>query len=524
MFEYKITTIALLLFILMQNTDNSYSENAKVPRIIVNNLDINDERVHLCYEIKNNTKYDIWTYEGIGKYDIGAEVFMEQDNQTLLIRSRLDIPTEPTISTPSFDGRYIRLAPGLSLSESVSLPVPIRPYYGFLGWSEESGILYAKHLTLEIGYYVGDLREIIRSRLKKEKMSNQRISSTTPYDPNKLINHFAGKGVLIFNEMNEGLRSRKEEVLIPYTDRLFKGEQSLRITIDDLNIPYVKQENKAKGPERPNLRSCTKIEIQYQPSMLEYFFPYDNQQSLLSPEEMHYLKNDRKIVLEEKKDIEAIISDIGNSEPMHYFVIRKRTVANVICYNRNGSIISIPIYNNGHCLLGSETNIFESSTDFQSLKVVTPFINKIQMRIDCANNLTNIWHRFQLHSEAEKNRTKDSSGNDEIEYPLAEKWCDIMLLTYKSIGQLDYWICKPLICPAKSNDSKCCYAMNPSCNPDAPPDMVLLFETKAGWNQHGGPELFTFDNHDPKGGCVLLNDGTVKFIRTKEELQQLRWK
>jgi hypothetical protein len=28
-------------------------------------------------------------------------------------------------------------------------------------------------------------------------------------------------------------------------------------------------------------------------------------------------------------------------------------------------------------------------------------------------------------------------------------------------------------------------------------------------------------NHDPKGGCVLLNDGTVKFIRTKEELQQL---
>ena len=51
------------------------------------------------------------------------------------------------------------------------------------------------------------------------------------------------------------------------------------------------------------------------------------------------------------------------------------------------------------------------------------------------------------------------------------------------------------------------------------------FETKAGWNQHGGSEeLFTFDNHDPKGGCVLLNDGTVKFIRTAEELRLLRWK
>ena len=74
--------------------------------------------------------------------------------------------------------------------------------------------------------------------------------------------------------------------------------------------------------------------------------------------------------------------------------------------------------------------------------------------------------------------------------------------------------------------------MNPNCGPDSPPDMVLLFETKAGWNQHGGLELFTFDNHDPKGGCVLLNDGnlygvaspTIRFIRTKEELNALKWK
>ena len=71
---------------------------------------------------------------------------------------------------------------------------------------------------------------------------------------------------------------------------------------------------------------------------------------------------------------------------------------------------------------------------------------------------------------------------------------------------------------------RCHYAVNPNCEPDSAGDVVLLFETKAGWNQHGGPELFAFDNHDPKGGCVLLNDGTVKFIRTPAELQALRWK
>ena len=68
------------------------------------------------------------------------------------------------------------------------------------------------------------------------------------------------------------------------------------------------------------------------------------------------------------------------------------------------------------------------------------------------------------------------------------------------------------------------YAMNPNCREDSPKDMVFLFESKPGWNQHGGAELFTFENHDPRGGLVLLNDGTVKFIRTEEELKQLRWK
>jgi hypothetical protein len=86
-------------------------------------------------------------------------------------------------------------------------------------------------------------------------------------------------------------------------------------------------------------------------------------------------------------------------------------------------------------------------------------------------------------------------------------------------GKLD---AKPHVCPSARGKND--YAMNPNCKQDSPADMVLLFETKAGWNQHGGPELFNFDNHNPGGGCVLLNDGTVKFIRTHEELNQLHWK
>lgn len=528
--KQTIITAALLFCILVSISTQAKPDGKAVaddkldaPSILVTKLDINDESLQLFYEIRNNTKHDIWTFEGVGGYDIGAEVFMEEDNQTLLIRTRLDIPAYPDTTTPSFDGRYIHLAPGRSLSESVSLPIPVRPCYGFGGWSKDTGHPHATRLAFEIGYYVGDLRDIIRTRLAKEKISDSKKSPVYSDNSKKLSNWFPGIGVLTFNKMNEGLRSKDEEVLIPYTDKLLKGERPLRITIDSLRIPYMKQDDQTIGPELPNLTSCTKVGIQYQPSMLEYFFPYDSQQSLLSTEEIHYLKTERKIILEDREDIKAVISDIGNGIPMNYFVIRKRTAANIICYDGSEPLMSFPIYNHVYCLIGREMHVFEFPKGFQSLKVVTPRIHLIQLRVECAANLKNLWNRFQLYYEAEKNQMKVSSDNDEIIYPLPSKWCDAMMLAYKSYGWREKYIIRTHNCPSAA-DGKSHYATNPNCKPDSPPEVVLLFETKAGWNQHGGPELFSFDNHEPKGGCVLLNDGTVKFVHTKEELQQLRWK
>ena len=38
------------------------------------------------------------------------------------------------------------------------------------------------------------------------------------------------------------------------------------------------------------------------------------------------------------------------------------------------------------------------------------------------------------------------------------------------------------------------------------------------------PDVLPSLQRSSGGGCVLLNDGTVKFIRTKDELHVLRWK
>ena len=56
----------------------------------------------------------------------------------------------------------------------------------------------------------------------------------------------------------------------------------------------------------------------------------------------------------------------------------------------------------------------------------------------------------------------------------------------------------------------------------SPPNMVLLFETHPGWNQSGGPEILTTDNHNGEGCNVLFLDNHAEFVRT-EDLNKLRW-
>jgi hypothetical protein len=55
------------------------------------------------------------------------------------------------------------------------------------------------------------------------------------------------------------------------------------------------------------------------------------------------------------------------------------------------------------------------------------------------------------------------------------------------------------------------------------PKMVLLFETKAGWNQFGEDELLTTENHEGMGCNILFNDGRVQFV-PKERFGDLMWK
>ncbi|MHC4622879.1 MAG: hypothetical protein ACYS4W_03145 [Planctomycetota bacterium] len=104
-------------------------------------------------------------------------------------------------------------------------------------------------------------------------------------------------------------------------------------------------------------------------------------------------------------------------------------------------------------------------------------------------------------------------------YPTPDKWCDLLL-------EQDYVTERQFICKAgasQGDTGRCHYAMNPECDPNSPGDTVLLFETKGGWNQYGGPEMLTMEHHEGKGCNILFNDGSIKFVQA-EEVGELKWK
>jgi hypothetical protein len=247
--------------------------------------------------------------------------------------------------------------------------------------------------------------------------------------------------------------------------------------------------------------------------MLQYFFPYDEQQSLLEPEEIASLRSDAPIATEDRKLVRAFVESVNQGISMGGGPVCAFSAADVVCYRDDKPRTSLTVCDNQVIRLDCEEQ-FRYPKDLSVLEQVSPQMVPLIRRVRCGSNLKHLARRFELYRELEP--SPDA-------YPPAATWCTT-IGGYQSARLPWGWKPDdPFVCSG-ADPGKCHYAMNPNCEPNSPGDTVLLFETKAGWNQHGGPELFTFDNHNPKGGCVLLNDGTVKFIRTQEELEQLRWK
>jgi hypothetical protein len=442
------------------------------------------------------------------------EAVWAKDGQTFVIRKRTDMPWDPAIARNQPLARYVRLPASRSVSETLLLPLPLRARGVVSSEGKLPAIEHIARIVIEIGYLEGQAPARVRDNLE----ANDSNSPFTRYDGTRI------PSILLFNMVNE-LRGNTDDEFLFYLDPArptVKGERVLNASVEAEHIQL--KESDSEKPSTPNLRNCDRLAISYEPSALDYFFPNENQRRLFDSTEMQKLRTVRGVVVNGQKDVNDFVRQIGRGSRQG--ITLRGAPAHVVCYQNNDRLAAIEMY--ADCFITEAAEPFSRPgphddgyvEDFRRL---ASWVRPFEVRVACSRNLRNLFRRFRFYTQAERSRVLRPAEDWKPEYPLSSRWCDSIADAYKGIGMLDEYVNRPFRCPSAS-DGKCHYAMNSDCTFDSPADTVLLFETRAGWNQDGGPGLFTFDNHDPKGGLVLLNDGTVKFIRTEEELKQLRWK
>jgi len=282
-------------------------------------------------------------------------------------------------------------------------------------------------------------------------------------------------------------------------------EQANTVASDRYAVP----EWKSVPP--PDLSRCTRLEVKYSPSTLWAVAALQWEQALLDPLEKEFLESLKPpLVVEDAERIRAFAESVLQTSYKGQYDggVGTRPVTYVVCYRGGHRVESISVGGPDICTGKGQLFTIRSRRGFLYL---TPQTAPFEFRVNCARNLSKMSNGMH--------RLVDSGQG----YPSPDEWCDVLVRHERLRRHIGTYPVPWLTCPS-AGEGHSHYAMNPNCGADSAGEMVLLFETKAGWNQHGGPELFTFDHHDPKGGCVLLNDGTVKFIRTEEELHALRWR
>lgn len=210
-------------------------------------LDVNDTKLELGWKIMNKSDHDVWICDNVDVFGPSHdfEVYMSEDEQSLLIRRRLEVPSILYWAQLPY-GRYILLHSGQERMESISLDVPVHPERLFASGQATSD--HVKRLVLKIGFYNEDLPGMIRNVLEMVEKLNCALLDYSEYKTDFFKRYF--KGIWI-NQIFGGLsgfenfhyKEGSDEINIPYTWQNFNGEQILRIQVDSVHIPYQETEN-----------------------------------------------------------------------------------------------------------------------------------------------------------------------------------------------------------------------------------------------------------------------------------------
>ena len=203
----------------------------------ITELDVNDSTLTLGYKIVNGTDRDAWVCSSAASSE-PFEVFLTSDKQTLLIRKRLDVPTNAIWGLGPPAGTYVRIAPGASLADSVRIAVPVSPRFLYVSPDTTELAQTVTRLALEIGYYDADLPGIIRDIIAAAEKSGLTIWDVPP---SLLDTYFRGLRLRVvlgdFDLVNKDPYGQGR-VSIRYSGRALTDEKVLRVDVNNVSIPY----------------------------------------------------------------------------------------------------------------------------------------------------------------------------------------------------------------------------------------------------------------------------------------------
>jgi hypothetical protein len=133
-------------------------------------------------------------------------------------------------------------------------------------------------------------------------------------------------------------------------------------------------------------------------------------------------------------------------------------------------------------------------------------------QLNCGNNLKQLSLAIKIYANANDDRFPSS------------QWCDLILADQtKTATSLN--ISNLFRCPAAPRNLHCSYAMNRQLiglkdTNQIPDDTVVLFESDAGWNAVGGPEILVKRHYG--GSFIVFEDGSIQEVNPKD-FKTLRW-
>jgi hypothetical protein len=199
-------------------------------------LEVTGSSVGLSYDIRNGSEHDVWVCSKVSS--IPFEAYLTHDEQTLLIRKRLEVPCDKIWRGTPTAGTYIRLSPGAAQPESLRLDLPVTPKSVYATVDAAEVAQTVQRLALEIGYYDGDLPALVRSIFE---VADKFSPESWNLDPNLREVYFRGLAVRSalsgFDVINKDPYG-SGRVYVEYSHRALTGERVLRMEINGVAIPY----------------------------------------------------------------------------------------------------------------------------------------------------------------------------------------------------------------------------------------------------------------------------------------------